>query len=156
THRVAAKAGALFQFEPERVGLVGNRAAPDRIDGRHHAAVPAQDTVGQRDEAAVGGRGRGDAAQFARDQLPCDEHVSALIAFAGGDVGAGRGSADAGVAMHHQRLGAVPAAYVLRMRWLSGVTLLGRSTRSVSLSSVTTWRASVASTVACRRAREQT
>src|SRR6516164_9443250 len=31
----------LFQLEPERVGLVGDLAASDGVDRRHHAAVAA-------------------------------------------------------------------------------------------------------------------
>src|SRR5262245_15591306 len=41
---------ALFQFEPERVGLIGDLAASDRIDRRHHAAVAAEHAVGKRHE----------------------------------------------------------------------------------------------------------
>src|SRR6516162_11673581 len=35
----------LFQLEPERVCLVGDLAASDRVDRRHHAAVAAEHAV---------------------------------------------------------------------------------------------------------------
>src|SRR5262249_9858427 len=58
----------LFQFEPERVGLIGHLAASDRVDRRHHAAVAAEHAVGERHEAAVGRRRRRGAAKLARDR----------------------------------------------------------------------------------------
>src|SRR5262249_14964151 len=53
---------ALFQFEPERVGLIGDLAASNRVDRRHHAAVAAEHAVGKRHEATIGRRRRRGAA----------------------------------------------------------------------------------------------
>ena len=45
----------LFQFEPEWVRLVGDYAAADLLDCRHHAAVTAQHPVGERHNARLFG-----------------------------------------------------------------------------------------------------
>src|SRR5262249_8104002 len=98
---------ALFQFEPERVGLIGDLAATDRIDRRHHAAVAAEHAVGKRHEAAVGRRRRRGAAKLARDR----PFVATRVERAGRDIGARGRAADAGIAMQHQRPDAVPAVH---------------------------------------------
>ncbi len=67
--RAACGGTQLVQLEPERVGLIGDLAASDRVDGRHHAAVAAEHAVGERDKARLLGVAvaRG-AAKLARDR----------------------------------------------------------------------------------------
>ena len=63
--------------------------------------------VGERHDADVRHRGRRGAADRPRDR----RLVALGIERAGGDEGARGRAADAGIAMHHQRRGAVPAAH---------------------------------------------
>ena len=42
------------QIEPERVALVGRHAGADRLDRRDHAAVAAEDAVGERRRCEFG------------------------------------------------------------------------------------------------------
>ena len=53
-----------FQRQPERLGLVGQGAAPDRIDRRHHAPLAAEHAVGERHDARIWRRCRRSAAQL--------------------------------------------------------------------------------------------
>ena len=48
----------LFQIESERIGLVSHGATPDRLDRGDHAALAAEDFIGERDDPPVGSRGR--------------------------------------------------------------------------------------------------
>jgi len=93
--------------EPERVGLIGDLAASDCVDRRHHAAVAAEHAVGERHQADIGRRRRRGAAKLVRDR----PFVATRVERAGRDIGARGRAADAGIAMQHQRLDAVPAAH---------------------------------------------
>ena len=115
--------GRSLQIEPERIALERRDAAADRLDRRGHAAAAAEQAVGERDDADVGRRGRRGAAQPARDR----RLVAARIERAGRDEGAGGRAADAGIAMHHQRRRAVPAAHEVEE---PGDMLVGRARRS--------------------------
>src|SRR5262249_2067205 len=48
----------LVQIESERIGLIGQRAAPDRLDRSDHAALAVEELIGERDDAPIGGRRR--------------------------------------------------------------------------------------------------
>src|SRR6516165_11212819 len=74
----------LFQLEPERVGLIGDLAASDGVNRRHHAAVAAEHAVGERNQAAIGRRRRRGAAKLARDH----PFVATRVERAGRDIGA--------------------------------------------------------------------
>ena len=97
---------------PDRDGTgrrIGKVAASDLFDGGGHASATAERPVGKRDEARIRRCGRRRLADRLRDR----EFAAAGIERAGGHVGARGRAADAGVAVHHQRCGAVPAAHEL-------------------------------------------
>src|SRR5581483_10481881 len=97
----------LVQVEPERITLVGDLAGTDHLDGADHAAVAAEQRVGKRDDAHIGLRRARGAADIPGDV----ELVARRIERAGGDEGAGRRAADAGIAMHHHGRGAIPVVH---------------------------------------------
>ncbi len=95
---------ALIQHEPEGRALECLGAPADRGDPGAHAAVPPEQTVGDRDEQAVRRGARGEPAQslgeFRRVPLRGER--------AGHRVGGGRRTADAGIAVQDQRVPPVP------------------------------------------------
>ena len=102
SNALALRSGEL---QRERLALEAVRAAADRGDRVDHASAAPEHRVGERDEARVGRGGRRGGAQRARDL----DFVALGRQRAGGDEGRGGRTADAGVAMDQQRLGAVPA-----------------------------------------------
>ncbi len=63
--KLARRAGASGEGEPERLGLVDHGAAADLRYRLHHAALAAEAAVGERHETAIGrGGGRGGAQRL--------------------------------------------------------------------------------------------
>src|SRR5690606_19658510 len=90
---VSAASIVSLKIEPERNAFIGRQPGADRLHRLHHAALPPENLVGERDQPHVRNRGRrGIADTF------CDHRFVALrIQRAGGDEGAGGGAADAGI-----------------------------------------------------------
>src|SRR3984957_5787667 len=97
----------LLQVEPERRGFFGKATPADGLDGGDHAAVAAEQPVGQRDDADIGRRCRRGAAQRLRDACL----VALRIERTDAGIGARRRTADPHKTMHHQGAAAVPAAH---------------------------------------------
>src|SRR5260370_31849018 len=96
-----------IQIEPERISLVGHGAAPDRLDRCNHPTVATEHAIGERHDTRIGRCRRRRTAKLLRD---C-ELAAFLIERASRDIRARGLAADPGIAVHHQRLTAIPAAH---------------------------------------------
>src|ERR1017187_7480836 len=93
-------------MEPERAPLHGGLAGADGLDRAHHATLPLEQAVGDRDDCYVRLRGARGAPDVPGDLLL----VARRIERAGRHIGAGGRATDAGIAMPPHRRRTVPLA----------------------------------------------